>query len=137
MSEPSALVSKSLILKVCMIASVRLCIARSSPTYSFLFLPSWPSSSLHWWCSTSYPLLMIQLVSVCACTYIHLLYKSLKWILIRQEVGQWVSILGPGPVLDVRAFPVPIPKVSCRTNIHVDKSSASLTFWHPSHKWDK
>ena len=31
------------------------------------------------------------------------------------------GILGPGPVLDARAFPVPIPKVctSCRSNIHV------------------
>ena len=40
-------------------------------------------------------------------------YKYTKWILVRQEVGQWRS-------LDARAFPVPIPKVcaSCRTNIH-------------------
>ena len=30
-----------------------------------------------------------------------------KRILVRLEVGQW--ILGPGPVLDARAFPVPIP----------------------------
>ena len=31
------------------------------------------------------------------------------------------GILGPGPVLDACAFPVPILKVctSCRTNIHV------------------
>ena len=36
--------------------------------------------------------------------------------------------IGPGPVLDARAFPVPIPKVctSCRTNIHV-----VITFMHP------
>ena len=49
-------------------------------------------------------------------------FKFTKWILVRQEVGQWV-ILGPGPVLDACTFPVPIPKVctSCRTNIHIVK----------------
>ena len=56
--------------------------------------------------------------------------RTLKWILVRQEVGQWVRVLlGPGPVLDARAFQVPIPKVctSCRTNIHVGSANLACT----------
>ena len=43
------------------------------------------------------------------------------------------GILGPGPVLDERAFPVPIPIVctSCRTNIHVVYNNLLPWQWLP------